>query len=179
MFYYNLSREGFMRYLSLIVSLTTWMGLAALSHAAEPLPSPKGPVILTISGNIEQANGGGQAQFDKAMLESLGMASFTTGSEVSNRPQLFEGVPLRAVLDRVGARGSAMRASALNDYETTIPFNDLRFEPLLALKVDGQILTVRDKGPLWIVYPRDAHKELHDVKYYSRSVWQLNKLHVE
>jgi hypothetical protein len=136
-------------------------------------------VILTISGNIEQTNGPGQAQFDKAMLEALGQASFVTGSEVSSKPQLFEGVPLRAVLDRVGARGRTMKASALNDYEIGIPFDDLRFEPILATKVDGQVLTIRDKGPLWIAYPRDAHDVLHDVKYYARWVWQLNRLHVE
>ncbi len=102
------------------------------------------------------------------MLEASGRASFTTGSEVTSKPQLFEGVPLRAVLDRVGARGKTMKAFALNDYEITIPFDDLRFEPLLAMKADGQVLTVRDKGPLWIVYPRDAHEVLHDVKYYAR-----------
>ena len=153
--------------------------MGSLSHAAEPLPLPRGPVILTISGSIEQTNGSGQARFDREMLEASGRASFTTGSEVTSKPQLFEGVPLRAVLDRVGARGKTMKAFALNDYEITIPFDDLRFEPLLAMKADGQVLTVRDKGPLWIVYPRDAHEVLHDVKYYARWVWQLNRLHVE
>ncbi len=168
-----------MRCLTLILSLAAWLGLGFPSHAAEPLPLPKGPVILTISGNIEQTNGPAQAQFDKAMLEALGTASFVTRSEVSIKPQLFEGVPLRAVLNRVGARGKSMKASALNDYEISIPLEDLRFEPLLAMKADGQVLTIRDKGPLWIVYPRDAHDVLHDVKYYARWVWQLNRLHVE
>lgn len=168
-----------MRCLTLILSLAAWVGLGLPSHAAEPLPPPRGPVILTISGNIERTNGSGQARFDKEMLEAIGSASYTTRSEVSSKPQLFEGVPLRAVLERAGARGKVMTASALNDYEISIPFEDLQFEPLLAMKVDGQVLTVRDKGPLWIVYPRDAHEVLDDVKYYSRWVWQLNRLHVE
>jgi hypothetical protein len=47
------------------------------------------------------------------------------------------------------------------------------------MKVEGKVLTIRDKGPLWIVYPKDAHEVLNDVQYYARSVWQLNKLHVE
>jgi hypothetical protein len=168
-----------MRCLTLILSLAGLLGLGAMSHAAEPLPPAKGPVILTISGNIERTNGSAQAQFDRDMLEALGRASFTTGSEFSIKPQFFEGVPLRAVLERVGARSTTMQASALNDYAISIPFDDLRFEPLLAMKADGQVLTVRDKGPLWIVYPRDAHEVLHDVGYYSRWVWQLNRLHVE
>ncbi len=104
------------------------------------------------------------------MLEGLGTASFITGSEVSEAPQHFEGVPLRAILDRVGANGKVMKASALNDYEIAIPLEDLKFEPLLAMKVEGRVLTMRDKGPLWIAYPRDAHEVLHDVTYYARWV---------
>jgi hypothetical protein len=56
---------------------------------------------------------------------------------------------------------------------------DLEFEPILATKMDGHVLTIRDKGPLWIVYPRDAYKVLQDAKYDYRWVWQLNKIHVE
>jgi hypothetical protein len=168
-----------MRFLVQAMFFIGVLGTSGLSQAAEPLPVPRGPAVLTISGKIEQTNAAGMAVFDKEMLEALGKASFLTGSEVSETPQLFEGVPLRAVLDRVGASGRSIKASALNDYEIAIPFDDLRFEPLLAMKVDGKVLTMRDKGPLWIVYPRDAHEVLHDVQYYARSVWQLHKLHVE
>jgi hypothetical protein len=155
------------------------MCISGLSNTAEPLPLPTGPVVLTVTGNIERTNNGRSAQFDMEMLEALGRASFVTGSEVSEEPQLFEGVPLRAVMEKVGARGRSMKASALNDYEIAIPFDDLRYDPILAMKVEGKVLTLRDKGPLWIVYPRDAHEVLHDVQFYARSVWQLNKLHVE
>jgi hypothetical protein len=79
----------------------------------------------------------------------------------------------------VGAKGKAIRASALNDYVDILPFEDLKFEPLLAMRVDGRALMMRDKGPLWIVYPRDDYKALQDVRYDSRWVWQLNKLHIE
>jgi len=168
-----------MRFLIGILCAASFLAAADVSRAVEPLPPPKGRVVLTVSGKIEQKNRGESAQFDMEMLQALGNASFTTGTEVSEKPQLFEGVPLRAVLERVGAQGSSIRASALNDYEIPIPFDDLRFEPLLATKVDGKALTIRDKGPLWIVYPRDAHEALHDVRYYARSVWQLNRLHVE
>jgi hypothetical protein len=156
-----------------------FLAAADLSRASEPLPMPKGPVVLTISGKIEQTNGAGVALFDKEMLESLGTASFSTRWELSDVPQLFEGVPLRALLSRVGAYGKSLRASALNDYVAMIPIEDLKFEPILATKVDGRVLTIRDKGPLWITYPRDANKALQDSRYDARWVWQLNKLHVE
>lgn len=168
-----------MRFVALMLSLVSLLGWGSISHAVEPLPAPKGSVLLTITGNIERTNAPGQARFDREMLQSLGEASFVTKSEVSEEPQLFEGVPLRAVLERVGAKGRSLKASALNDYQAVIPFGDLRYEPILAMRVDGQTLTRRDKGPLWIAYPRDAHHILQDVRYDARWVWQLNRLHVE
>jgi hypothetical protein len=113
------------------------------------------------------------------MLLALGSASLTTGYVVLDRPQLFEGVPLQAVLERVEAKGTKMTAVALNDYEIVIPFEDLKFDPLIAMKADGQPLKIRNKGPLWIVYPRDDYKVLQDIRYDSRLVWQLNRLHIE
>lgn len=168
-----------MRLLVRIICLISLLGAADRSRAAEPLPRPTGPVILTVSGKIAQTNGAGVALFDKEMLEALGKASYTTRSELSDVPQLFEGIPLRALLERVGAHGNALRASALNDYVAIIPIEDLKFEPILATKVNGRVLTMRDKGPLWIAYPRDAYSALQDHRYDSRWVWQLNKLHID
>lgn len=164
-----------------VLLILTLLGLAcgAPAGAAEPLPTPKGRVILTITGAVGQTNAPGQARFDLEMLEALGVASIATSSAWTDGVQLFEGVPLKAVLDRVGATGTSMTASALNEFEIAIPFEDLKFSPLLAMKADGRVLTIRDRGPLWIVYPRDDYEELHDNRYESRWVWQLNRLHVE
>jgi hypothetical protein len=167
-----------MRLLIGLMCLISLLG-AAGAQAAEPLPVPKGPVVLTISGKIEQTNGSAVALFDREMLEALGKESFATRWELSEVPQVFEGVSLRAVLERVGAKGHSLRASALNDYVAVVPTEDLKFEPILATKVDGRVLTIRDKGPLWIAYPRDLHRVLQDARYDARWVWQLNKLHVE
>jgi hypothetical protein len=162
-----------------ILSAVATLLCGAWAQAAEPLPQPTGPVVLTISGRIEETNAPGQARFDRAMLQALGTASIRTGSAWSDHVELFEGVPLNAVLERVGATGTKMVASALNDYEVEIPFTDLRFSPLLAMRVDGRELTIRDKGPLWIVYPRDDNDELQSEIFDSRWVWQLKQLRVE
>ncbi len=172
--------QGVMRYGKRIGPvLAALLGWVIPVHATEPLPQPTGPVLLTISGSIGQTNAPGQARFDREMLEALGLASLKTGYVVLDQPQLFEGVPLQAVLERVEARGTKMTALALNDYEIVIPFEDLKFAPLVAMKADGQPLKIRDKGPLWIVYPRDDYKVLQDIRYDSRWVWQLNRLHIE
>ncbi|NIX77618.1 hypothetical protein [Microvirga terricola] len=171
--------EGPLMRMALYLFLVALMGVGEAALASEPLPAPTGPVILTISGKIEQTNAPGEARFDKAMLEALGSASITTSSEVSDKAQFFEGVPLRAVIERIGGKGATMKATALNDYTVDIPLEDLKYEPLLALRVDGQVLKVRDKGPIWIIYPRDSVAILKDVRFNSRWVWQLSRLHIE
>ncbi|MGO4526574.1 hypothetical protein AB4097_17130 [Microvirga sp. 2MCAF35] len=148
------------------------------SYAAEPLPSASGEILLTVTGEIEATNAPGRAEFDRAMLEALGRKSLTATFVISGKAHRFEGVPLRAVLDRVGGKGATIRASAWNDYEVDIPWDDLKYDPLLAMSADGQVLTLRDKGPLWIVYPRDDHSALRDDLHDSRWVWQLNRLRV-
>lgn len=168
-----------MRSILMFMSLLALLPWSMPSSAAEPLPAPKGPVLLTISGKIEQTNAPGMAQFDQEMLEAFKQASLVTRSALSNTPQRYEGVPLRAVLDRVGAKGKVMKASALNAYEADIPFADLQYEPILAMRIDGQLLTMRDKGPVWVVYPRDAYSALQDVRYDARWVWQLKRLHID
>jgi hypothetical protein len=45
--------------------------------------------------------------------------------------------------------------------------------------MDGQTLSRDDKGPLWIVYPRDDHEALQDIRYDYRWVWQLYQLDVQ
>ena len=69
---------------------------------------------------------------------------------------------------------------ALNDYTSEIPIADFQeFGVLMALKRDGAYMPVRDKGPLFIVYPYDSRSELRQQKYYSRSAWQVAKLIVK
>ena len=41
-----------------------------------------------------------------------------------------------------------------NDYAITLPLDDVQADaPLLAFLMDGQPMSLRDKGPVWMVYP--------------------------
>jgi hypothetical protein len=50
---------------------------------------------------------------------------------------------------------------------------------LLAMRMNGQALTPRDKGPIWIVYPRDDYAPLRDPKINDRWIWQLKAIDVK
>lgn len=156
------------------------LGLARAARAfAAPLPVPGGKPILTISGKIEQTNDGPLARFDRALLESMGTASFTTSTPWYDHPMLFEGVPLDRIMRAVGAKGETIRAVALDDYATDVPIADFAtYGTLLALKRDGRYMSVSERGPCFIIYPFDRFPELRNPKYYSRAVWQVATIDV-
>jgi len=160
------------------------VGLAAplivgRARAAE-LPQPAGPVILTVSGRITTFNEGQEARFDRPMLENLGMTSLRTQTPWYEGPVTFEGVLMAKLMDVLGASGTKLLAYALNDYVSEIPIEDFkRYGTLLALKRDGAYMPVRDKGPLFIVYPYDTDQELRSQRFYGRSAWQVAKMVIQ
>ncbi|MDU1062060.1 MAG: molybdopterin-dependent oxidoreductase [Leclercia adecarboxylata] len=157
------------------------LGLVAATQVwAGELPKPAGKVLLTLSGNIQNTNEDGKAVFDIASLEKLGMVSFQTTSPWYNGRPTFTGVPLQKLMDYVGAKGSIVKVTALNDYTTVIPLNDFKkYNVILALKINGEYMRIRDKGPLFVVYPYDSLPELNNQIFYSRSAWQVSKMMIE
>jgi hypothetical protein len=147
---------------------------------AKNLGQPQGKVILTVSGKIDNINQANGADFDLDMLEALGTEELSTTTSWTDGIQRFSGVPLRKLMAAVGARGKTVEAVALNDYTYEIEIEDfLRFPVILATKLNGKILKVRDKGPLWIVYPLDEFTEPEQIQIERRMVWQLRQLIVK
>lgn len=168
-----------------IVAALAWLcwagagAVAAEANARNALPMPQGEVLLTVRGAIERANVQGTAQFDRAMLEALPRMHITTHTSVTDGAHAFEGFLMRDLLARVGATGSTVTATALNDYMIEFAMDEFtKYDVIVAWAMDGKILHVQDKGPLWIVYPRDQHRELQDIRYDYRWVWQLRRLDV-
>lgn len=165
--------------LSALVMLAA-AALAPVAGAAEDLPQPTGEAVLTVEGAVANTNRAGAAVFDRGMLQGLGLRTLRTGTTWTEGVTTFEGVLVRDVLKAAGAEGETVVAQALNDYRIDIPRSDFQdYDVLLAMRMDGKDLTARDKGPLWIVYPRDDHPELQNGRSDHRWVWQLNALRVE
>ena len=147
---------------------------------AAQLSQPGALPILTVTGKIGVVNKDGGAQFDRAMLEALGTVSFSTHTPWYKEPVSFEGVPIARLLDLLEAHGDTLIAVALNDYSTEIPITDAtKYEPILALKRDGEYMPVRDKGPIFIVYNYDSNSELRSQTFYSRSAWQVTRIEIK
>ncbi len=146
--------------------------LAAPLSAAD-LPAPSGEVVLTVSGAIAHTNGDGVARFDLAMLDALDNRTTRTETPWYDEAQDFSGPLGAAVLEAVGATGSTMTIRAINDYSAKVPVADFAESPvILATRRGGEVLTVRNKGPLFVIYPFDERPGLYNELYFSRSVWQ-------
>jgi hypothetical protein len=142
------------------------------------LPAPAGPVVLTVRG----ATRGDPLHFDRAGLERLGLIRYASKNRWYDRRTTYEGVLGSALLDAVGvpAGAVALRMTALNDYVVLVPLADLRRWPVMfALKLDGEYLSVRDKGPIWLVYPNHLEPELGGPRYQGRWIWQLREIGFE
>ena len=170
----RVSRRQVSVVLVLITTLLDQVGVAS------PLPTPTHRPILTISGKIKRTNSGDTAQFDRLMLEALGTTEIETTTPWYTGKVRFEGVSLKRLMEYVESEGKTVVATALNDYTTEIPIEDFaKFGTILALKRNGEYMAVRDKGPLFIIYPFDSKSELKSQTYYGRSAWQVTKLMVK
>ena len=160
----------FRTFCMVLVSLFGFSGMPS-AGAAEP------EVVLTVEGELE---GGKPVDFTMAELEALGSATIRTTTPWHDGVQTFEGVPMAALMKKVGANGSLLYVVALNDYSSEVPIADFEEHGvILAYKLNGEYMKVVDKGPLFVMYPFDDKEELSSELYYTRAVWQVRKITVE
>ena len=144
---------------------------------AQDLPAPKGDVLLTVSGAVTTQNSETGAELDFAMLEELERRRVETSTIWTEGKQVFEGVSLSVLVEALGLEGTTLRASAVNDYAVDIPMSDaIEGGPIVAYLLNGAEMSLRDKGPLWIIYPYDENAAFRTEVIYSRSIWQLNRI---
>jgi len=159
--------------------LAVFLAIAGPARPME-LRAPTEAVILTVGGAIAVTNYGDTAVFDRPMLEDLGGEVIVTSTVWTNGVSEFEGIKLSTLAELLGVTAGTFVSVALNDYNVEIPVSDATYlEPILAYKRNGSYLTVRDKGPLWVIYPYDGNENARTELIYSRSIWQLDRMIVE
>jgi hypothetical protein len=154
--------------------------LAASSAIAAEAPKPAGDVVLTVKGAIENRNPAGVYEFDMAMIKALPAVEIDTSSPWTEGVAHFKGVALKDILATVGSKGVVLSAAAINDYAVEIPVVDADVNgAFVAYEMNGAEMSVREKGPLWVLYPFDSKPELKAEEFYARSIWQLKSIEVK
>ena len=168
--------------LNRILPYLTLVAFSALGLPDTRSATAQETAILEISGAIgscETRNRDGQcaARFTFEELRAIGMTTVKTVTPYTDGAPVFEGVLLRALLAHVGAEHAPLEMITLNDYRATIPAADPHdHDVLLALVRDGQRMSVRDRGPVWVIYPSRDGKELDVLMHDHKMVWQLSQI---
>lgn len=165
--------------MALTVLLAGWLAVGRAPSAEAAEATSEGKILLTVTGHIAAPNGAKSVSFDLAALRALPQTTFQTATIWTEGRPTFTGVSLRVLLDKVGAGGRSIHAVALNDYAVDIPVADaVEGGPIVAYEIDGKALPIRNRGPLWIVYPYDARADYRSEVVYARSIWQLDRLDI-
>ncbi len=156
-----------------VVSIFT----ALLCIAPATIEAQDDAVILTVDGKIDHGGDDGKARFTLAELKAIGVTTYKTSSHWTDGVMTYEGVLVRSLMEKLGARGTTVTARAIDEYFSEIPMQDfMDYDVILAFAMNGKPLSRRDKGPLWVVYPWDAHEGLKHGPKTVHAVWQLERM---
>lgn len=145
------------------VVVVLYCGLSPAKVAAEP--------ILAL-----EARDGSTRKLTLQDLDALPQVTIRTSTPWHQGEQVFAGPSLLGLIKHHGIEGKLLLAEAINDYHSLIPIDELTAEhPILATRRNGNTMSVRDKGPIFIIYPYSTIGKIQ-ARILSQSVWQLVRL---
>ncbi|RED52273.1 hypothetical protein [Aestuariispira insulae] len=180
--------------LSAILLLTGLVWTPALA-----LDKPKSMVILTIGGQLENANRGalqpkrdafinGQdqtfskaAEFDRSMLADLGLDYVKVGFKDWPRPYGLRGPKLNDVLKAAGvSRDATIAVTALDGWTFEItPEMRADNEWILAIQDGEQPLGIGQRGPTWLVFKPADPDGMATEEEEGQWVWSVYLMQVQ
>ncbi len=114
---------------------------------------------------------------DRAALGALPQTEFTTHTIWTEGPQHFKGVSLAALLEHYRIEPDRLDLVAVNEYMVTLEPADIGpVYPVIAHIRNGAPMSLRDKGPFWLVYDYDSNPDFQRETIYMRSIWQLERI---
>ncbi len=159
--------------------------LLSTGPANAGLHIPKGcrqNAFLTISGKIGKTMDLAGNAYEMSEREFLGLPqSMVTTSTAWTPKSDFAGPLLSNILSEVDAKGTKLRLIALDNFSVEVDADYLeKYGTILAVSKNGVRLTIRDFGPIFVMFPRDSFKEQLDTPAAaSYLVWQLCGIQVE
>ncbi|WP_324751970.1 molybdopterin-dependent oxidoreductase [Roseovarius sp. Pro17] len=136
--------------------------------------------VLTVTG--KDASGAQEViLYSLDDLKALDQIVYDTVNDFVKTPTQFSGPLLRDVLAPLSLSENAeLKLTALNNFQTEIPITDvMNYDVIVALEKRGAPMSIRENGPLWVIYPVSDHPELRAQIYNNRMIWQLIDIEVE
>ena len=143
--------------------------------AAQPAATAKARPLMTFSrpGEADRA-------LTRADFEAMPRHVIETGTPWQNDRSRFEGVKMSDLFRALGVdKDGAVMVGAINGYAAEFPVKEGHdYDVILAFRKDGKELSVREKGPLFIVYNFDLEKGRIAEAQNARAVWQVVSMRV-
>lgn len=151
----------------------SFITVAVLANLSLPLAAQE-PSTLQVTGAD-----GATVTFSMADLDALDQVTITTTTIWTEGELTFTGPSLQSILSMAEIESPNLTLTALNDYAIEMPAPEVdAIYPILATRMDGEPMSVRDKGPFWIVFPYDSDPAFQTETVYSQSIWQLDRIDV-
>lgn len=148
---------------------------AFLMLAGPALASEENQPVLLIEGHADE--GGAGIEYTLEALADLGERTLVTSTIWTQGEVEFSGIPLAHLLLALEVSDGQLELIARNDYMVEIPVDEaLQSSALIAYRMNGELMSPRVKGPFWLVYPYDSDVKYQSETYYSKSIWQMERI---
>jgi hypothetical protein len=130
---------------------------------------------LTIFDHLGQKH-----QFSREQLLLLPQQEISTSLPWVDGELVYSGVALQTVLETMDLpMASQVTFVALNDYKIAVPKEDFDdYQPIIAIKQNGQFMSVREKGPYWLIYPLSSTPDIDNTDFHAKMIWQIRDIHL-
>lgn len=127
---------------------------------------------------LEVTNGTQTMVLDRTELEALPQTVIRTISPYFEGEVEFSGPTLEQVIQRFGpSEETAITMVALNDYQVSGGLEELlSMDAVIATRRNGDTMSVRQRGPFWVILPLSDRPDLNQEDYHRFMVWQLDRI---
>lgn len=89
----------------------------------------------------------------------------------------FAGVAFQTLAHSLGVAGGKVVLRALNAYEITLDTSRVIEDGgVLATRMNGKPIPIRDKGPVWLVFPSAERPDLASADKAHMWIWQVDEI---
>lgn len=155
----------------ILILLCSWQALASAE-----------PVVLTVYGDIElNEQKYNRLDFTLSELQAFAQADITTSHPWSSEQRGYHGVDINNLFDVLFSQQKVLsfQLEALNDFGMTINWQKIApYSPILAWQENQRTMSLRNKGPLWLMLPFDQVPKVKQADFLHFMVWQLRVMRV-
>lgn len=118
---------------------------------------------------------------DRTELEAFPQTRIVTTSPYYDGTAEFTGPSLSRVLESFELSGDTrIILRALNDYRVDGNLKELlAMDPVVATRMDSEPMSVRDRGPFWLMLPLSDRPELDEQEFHRFMIWQLEAISLD